>query len=204
MRELLKHLWNNNREEILNRSLLHCHIKGMHSIMLLESPGKTIRLYISEPNTNLIKAEGNKHPLAIHGHHCNLTLEVVKGLLYNYRYKLCDPREGDLIMMWNYQSKILTGKMRFKECVKHYLRLDHIDVLTYKMTTSMLANELHTVSVLEDDYTAWLVYEGLEDKEYDSYCYTNLNPNNSIDDLYIKPTEMEIKLLLELTFDIVL
>src|SRR6478752_10393471 len=98
MKHLISHLIKNYLEEIVNKSLLHCHCKGLHSIMLLESPGKTIRLFISTPQSemyknlpetfNYEKATGEslfhskKMSIAFHPHHCNVTLHVINGCIF--------------------------------------------------------------------------------------------------------------------------
>lgn len=79
MKELIKHLVNNHLDTIVEKSFLNCHVMGLHSIMLLESPEKTIRLFVSDGNSKLRKnTEENilkgKQTLAFHPHHCNITL----------------------------------------------------------------------------------------------------------------------------------
>lgn len=50
-----------------------------------------------------------------------------------------------------------------------------------------------------DKVTAWFVYEGKEDVNYSSFCFSNRNLNEIIaDGLYKKPTVTEILDLLRL------
>lgn len=58
MNSLIKHLWENNRKEIISKSIKNCHVKGLHSIMLLQSKNKTIRMYISDYNSELVNENG--------------------------------------------------------------------------------------------------------------------------------------------------
>ena len=93
MKTLIKHLLENNLEEILSKSLLHCHCLGVHSIILLNSTAKTIRLYVAEKGNELYRNQPSRVssglPMAVsfHPHHCNLTIHVVKGILLNWIVK---------------------------------------------------------------------------------------------------------------------
>ena len=55
MKHLIKHLIDNHMENIISRSLKNCHCTGLHSIMLSESPEKTIRLFISDEKSEMYK-----------------------------------------------------------------------------------------------------------------------------------------------------
>lgn len=183
MKTLIKHLLRNNSEEILAKSFFNCHCIGLHSIMLLESPGKTIRLYIAAEGNHLHLNLEKNQPLAFHPHHCDLTFEVIKGTLFNWIIK---PEDSELALSdellfgikskYYYKSHITTGTTEFMLCkgndpvvTKSFTKLNVGD------TVFMDATDIHTVVTRKDELTAWLVYEGKEDKDYIPYCWSN-NP----------------------------
>ena len=202
MKELIRHLWENNHDEILNKSLLDCHCKGLHSIMLLESPGKTIRLYIAEENHEMYKnfpqyvRSGNGMTIGFHPHHCDLTLHCIVGSFLNWR--VAEAKFGMEIDKYEYHSAIKEGETNF-------VKLGTTHVYTASETTApsgtsifLPANYIHTVACPEGMFCAWLVYEGKEDPNYKSYCYSNADMSKeNFNGLYNKPTEEQIELLLK-------
>lgn len=203
MKHLIQHLLDNNIEEILNRSLLDCHVKGLHSIMLLECPEKTIRLYVAtkehELYKNLPENAANGLSIAFHPHHCNLTLHVVKGEILNWVAEVGEGKRGKALSKWKYQSAIKEGETRFKHI--GYEKIDTVDYQWLKTgeCSMMKANEIHTVGVGKGEVAAWLVYEGLENREYNPYCWSNTAlDKEDFKGLYNKPTlEQIIDLLVE-------
>ncbi len=207
MKGLIKHLLFNNLEEIQQKSLLNCHCMGLHSIMLSECPGKTIRLYIADIGNELYKNYPTEIynngilSLGFHAHHCNLTLDVVKGELFNWTiwqtiHGLHEPGI-DKLTKFKYQSAILNGSM---EIIDTYESVRFITHKTLRIPAGgyvhMDAREIHTVACVPDQVTAWLVYEGYENPDYEPFIYHNANistPNliHSLD-LYKKPTYSEI------------
>lgn len=199
MKTLIGHLIENNLDEIISKSLFNCHVKGMHSIMLLESPGKTIRLYVAEPDNELwanhpdnIK-NGGTLSLAFHPHHCNLTIETVVGSLYNWEVVEVANGVSDLILdKFIYQSQIIDGDIFFKRANpdKVGIKTTNITWLPKGTSLPMKANAIHTVYCSRSEYTAWLVYEGLEDKNYVSNAYSNTDlTKESFEGLYQKPED---------------
>lgn len=202
MKQLIKHLWNNNREEIISKSLLNCHVEGVHSIMLSECPGKTIRLYVAQIgnklNDNFPEKQGTT-PMSVgfHPHHCNLTLHCIQGELLNW---IITPRSyGPLrLTHFEYQSKITKGELLFKEIGEQ----DFIGTSAYTLkpggVAQMKASDIHTVACSSEYLSAWLVYEGKEDPDYKSYCWSNCDPNLiDTSNLYQPCHELEIIGLLE-------
>lgn len=206
MKNLIKHLLVNNLEEIQKKSLLNCHCMGLHSIMLLESPGKTIRLYVADIGNELYKnypaVIHNKGILSLgfHEHHCNITLDVIKGELLNWRIIQDEHRFDDfpgMLTRFKYQSAILNGSMEIIDtCERFRFVTKTIERLPYGCSTHMNAKDIHTVACVPDQVTAWLVYEGLENNEYEPFIYHNADistPNlmHSLK-LYQKPTYSQI------------
>lgn len=205
MKHLIEHLLTNNFEEIHKKSLINCHAKGLHSIMLLESPGKTIRLFYSEENSELISNtpssfDQNNMSIAFHKHHCNVTLQVVKGDIINWIVK--KDLNGSLeTKEWIYNSGI-SESISFTEVKeKVMLTTEKVDFLREGGIKIMKAGDIHTVGVLPNKAAAWLVFEGLENDKYESNCWSNKKDLNTTDfsELYKKPTYQQIFKILRLS-----
>jgi len=187
MKGLLNHLLRQNWETILNKSLKNCHVKGLHSIMLIDSPGQTVRLYIAERDHDM--AGDN---LALHPHHCNLTLEVVRGKINNITYRT--GKSVETRAKWLYQSQITTGKMGFTliDLIDRSLIQNSSKILQQGDVIGMNASTIHTVKVNKGELAAWFVYEGMEDPNYVPYCWSNNDlANFDATGLYQKFQSME-------------
>lgn len=204
MKTLIKHLLANNSEEIIAKSIWNCHTIGLHSIMLLDSPSKTIRLYITGENHLLYRNFPENFDkeflsLSFHAHHCNLTIECVYGRLLNWKVKQTMDPFGFNIDKYKYKSAIKTGELAFDKV----LSCDTLESVEYKFISEgesieMPASAIHTVAVDKGRVSAWLVYEGLEDSKYESVCYTNGNPNQvKLEGLYQKMPLSAIEHLLK-------
>jgi hypothetical protein len=173
----------------------------MHSLMLLESPGKTIRCFIAEGGAHRLWQNdpsewGGCHPLSVafHPHHCNLTLSVTSGTITNWVVR----SGNDLTVgLFEYKSALLGEKRGFTRITPNEKQLstDRVEVLPEGSSTHMLASEFHTVAVNGD--AAWLVLEGVEDKQYHPYCYSNEDLETAdMRGLYTQTTEADcVKLL---------
>ncbi len=205
LKPLIKHLIENNSKEILKKSFLNCHVKGLHSIMLLECPGKTIRLFIAEKDHELYKNDtGLRKPMSLgfHPHHCDLTLHCVKGEFTNIEVQESEiPLENSMpIDKYLYQSQILKEKIGFqlvkKTWVQYYAMMPV--AADYQNFYFMKANTLHTVAVQKNKFAAWLVYEGKKDKKYKPYCFSNVDlTKETYENFYQKPDMKTIKGLLK-------
>lgn len=197
LRHLISHLWQSNKDEIVSRSLLNCDCVGLHSIMLLESPEKTIRLYVATENhqtwRNCLK-NGNLS-VGFHPHHCDITLHCIKGKVLNWCVQT-ERVNSDIRLFlpkYKYQSKITQGESSFELVDKQ----EQLFTSSYKwlkpnQSVFMPANKIHTIGLIKRQIAAWLVYEGKEDKNYMPYLWTNLNPEDGMDGLYLKPNEEDI------------
>lgn len=207
MQALIKHLLHNNLDEIVAKSILNCHCKGLHSIMLLEAPEKTIRLYIAVPGNEMDKNfntdtyyKGEPLPssdmsLSFHPHHCNLTLHCIIGELFNWSIK--EDINGFLINKFYYNSFITQGEIGFKHIGESFMVTNSMKWVTAGNYISMPANEIHTVACHNDRLTAWFVYEGKEDSGYKPYSYSvsDLTKQN-YSNLYQKPSKEQVLTLL--------
>lgn len=203
MKEIIKHFVQNNQLD-LEKSLFNCHTIGLHSIMLLDSPGKTIRLYIADENHQLYRNDTSfifkNLPMSIgfHTHHCDLTIQCVRGKLMNWTVE--EFENGYLLMdKYLYQSHILEGQIKFQKLNQVKLHTKAICVLGEDSNALILkSQDIHTVYCMPNEVCAWLVYEGQEDPQYQPYCYSNADLNTTTNsDLYKKPSLEEILGLLE-------
>jgi hypothetical protein len=206
MKHLITHLIKNNLKEIVKKSFRNCHVQGLHSIMLLESPGKTIRLYYHEEkgalryNTLSVilgQDEQCSMPLAFHPHHCNLTLHCVHGTMVNINAITVDGEAGEAsdvtLSKFFYESRI-NGEQKepmFKHGGIGNLRIDEVKTLTPGQAITLNANVIHTVHCIGE--AAWLVYEGEEDPNYNSVAWSNADLTVVDHDIYYQPmTENQI------------
>ena len=160
MKNLVKHYLHTNRKEIIERSLLHCHVQGLHSIILMEAPGKTIRIYITDQNHGLYKPGA----LALHPHHCQLTLNVVYGELRNIIYKIdMDSADGAVEYdKYLYKSHILDDEMAFMKVGSDFLKVKTNKLLRTGDSDFMKSSEIHTVVCSANTVNGWFVFEGKE------------------------------------------
>ena len=206
MKELVQHLLKNNFDEILKDSLTNCHAIGLHSIMLLHTPEKTIRLFVTDTNHELTTnnrldfIDGKPLSIAFHPHHCNLTLHCVKGNFLNWVVEETEDSTGFQIKKFLYQSAITKGEMGFKFLGDTHLVTTSEKVIDAGEYAYMPANELHTVTCVPNAVSAWFVYEGKENPLYSSICYSNSNLASMKTDerLYQKMQESDIYRLLDL------
>jgi len=195
MKELVRHLLKNNKDEILNKSLLNCHIKGLHSIMLLDSPGKIIRMYITDVNHELYE----KDALAFHPHHCDLTLHCIYNVFANHVVNFSNDHLLNPMNRYLYKSAIIVGgKGGFKFDGVDYFTKPKKTYVTQGSSIYLDADTIHNVTVPERNISAWIVFEGKENPLYESKAYSNkrIDKPETMDGLYIRPDYYKIVELL--------
>jgi hypothetical protein len=200
MKELITHLLKSNSKEIVDKSFLNCHVKGLHSIMLIDCPEKTVRMYITDNTHKMYKNYSEPHTLSYHPHHCELTLHCVYGELTNIGMKIENEHTGNdchYYDRWLYSSLISNGKMGFVKDGSDLLRQKSSITLGVGDMISMQASDIHTVACPKGEWSAWMVYEGKENKNYVPYAWSN-SDLSKIDNkgLYKKPTKATIVELL--------
>lgn len=200
IKSLVEHLWKQQSELITNRSILNCHCKGVHSIMLIEKPEHTIRLFVADTDHELWNNYeiGSQMTVAYHPHHCDITIEVVKGELLN---KVIDESDGGVFLTkFLYRSKIKEDEIKFEEISKTYVTDVSIKNIAAGESIFLPANAIHTVACEKGKLTAWFVYEGKEDSNYVPYCYSLADLNKSdFSSLYQTPMKHQIEHLLKKT-----
>lgn len=191
---IVRHFLHVNKQLIVNKSLANCHVEGVNSILFDDTPENRIRLFIARKNHTLWKNTPSSRELsvALHTHHCNLTLEIVLGYTTNWTtehgYLVTRP-----LQPYKYESNILTGKSSF-------VPKDEPTIFTLNGYPSdenpileLPAQRLHTVNVGKDEEAAWFVYEGKEDPSYSPTCYSNADLTKFDDsNLYKKMTYEQI------------
>lgn len=175
---LIRHLWENNREEVLGSSFMHCHVGGLHSVVLLDQPGKRIRLFVAAYGHQLWKnsAASEQLSLGYHRHHCDLRLVGVRGHFVNRTASLaggggwrCDLR----LNRYEYGSRLLGAKAGFRLLGHDTFTGQGHALISPGDCVAMRAQDIHTVYVDEGCVAAWLVFEGAEDPEYRPVTWSN-------------------------------
>lgn len=175
--KLLSHLYIRGKVT----GLYNCHVMGLHSLMLQDEPGNRIRMFVATSSHQLHPGPGDEDmPLAVHPHHCDVTLINLYGAPVNHIYRReLGPGSWDRC---SYSSgvtgtpslKVVCRDIHLARQERHYLN---------KEGTFMPASTLHAISVPVSSAAAWLVLEGQEDPNYESYCYTK-NPKFDPTHLY--------------------
>lgn len=207
MKTLIQHLWRTHQAEIIQKSIMHCHVRGLHSIMLLDSPEKLIRLFVADAGNEMYfnkRDNFTKMPMSIgfHPHHCDLTLYCIKGDFINWTVT-DNIKENDITKFpakkYLYTSKIKDENGGFKKIEDCFLKTIKTTMILEQDSVFLPANTIHTISCEPNKVTAWLVFEGKEDPNYKPYCWSNTDLENiNLSDLYQKPTVYDIQRLLNL------
>ncbi len=197
MKQLIKHLLNENLDYILNKSLVNCHVKGLHSLVFTEKP--LIRLFITDINHEMWKnTESNNFQdlsVGIHNHHCNLTLECIYGRFVNYQF--INPVSGGyLFQKWQYQSAINSKECKFLLNGYENLALHITQSGIGSHSIHLNSNDLHTIWVQKGQKCAWFVYEGQENPNYTPLCYSNNDLTNFDSSELYKPMDRDFLMYL--------
>jgi hypothetical protein len=175
---LIKHALEFNQEEMVANTIFNCHVKGLHSIMLSKSDGRTMRMYIAERNHELYKNSaatwylGNM-TLGFHPHEYALTLVGLLGVVTNWRVELNKYPVGFKANRFHYSSKLRGEEPGFERMGEAHLLTEGLDILRKDDVTHMRPEQLHTVYVDKGQVGAWLILEHGRDEGYDSILYSN-------------------------------
>ena len=164
---LRHHLTRAMRGEITN-TIAHCHVRGLHSIMLHDEPGNRVRMFFADEANKMLVS--GAPALAAHGHHCDVTLIPVFGPVMHVlcgRPTHCE--DGD-----HHECTYSSGVTGASELVPTGRLFYFKDSKTAHLREpiQLKASTLHTVHVPPGNVAAWLVIEGHEDPAYDSRCYS--------------------------------
>jgi hypothetical protein len=192
IRALLQHHLERARRGEIKNALRNCHVYGLQSVVLHDAPGNRIRLFCAADDHHMAWEERGKQPmpLAIHQHHCDVTLVGVFGSAASLEFQLGGDGGYDLTKC-RFDSAITGAGALVSRGVKRHLWITHRVTLNHGVSAAMRADVLHTVTVPDGQSAAWLVLEGAEDPDYLSVCYTN-NPTWDPSHLYRKPEREEV------------
>lgn len=175
-------LLTHHAKRIINRNscnaLMDCHVKGLLSIMLQDEPGNRIRMFYATDEHQLwqrARADNAEMTLAVHPHHCDITLIKVFGEVWNDTFQVEENRAGKFHKC-RYSSHINEGKGGLEDTGRRFIATDYQHRQINQYGTRMDAKQLHSIYVPRGTEAAWLVIEGIEDETYDSVCYTT-NPH---------------------------
>lgn len=176
-------------EESIQRSCHNCHVMGLDSIVLAEDTetGELVRVFWTTPEHELYKNEvpfSTRISIAVHPHHCDITLVPLFGTILNSLLELDDDPNGEVrIDSWEYVSGIATPKGSFRRTgsSKNVLGIKFqplVNDLTRGASDgnvyTMKYNELHTVYVPRGETSAWAIFEGpSHGREKPRECYSN-------------------------------
>ena len=207
---MLGHLLANNLDLILEKSLVNCHARGLHSVMLIEKPEQTVRLFVTDEDHELWRNHPSTYQyglsIGFHPHHCNVTLIPVTGYFTNWIVApvidATDSHPGLFNLgSFQYQSGITGKEINFKKC-------GDVEFGTTSLTSyfqgrhkaaEMKAEQLHTVYVEKDKIAAWLVLEGMENASHDGMCYSNADLETEDFSHLYKP--MDLSFLMKILSD---
>ncbi len=172
---LIKHLWRTNREQILRNSLSNCHAVGVNSIVLLDEPGRRIRLFTATKNHELYRngpLSLSEMSVAFHPHHCDIDIEVIKGPIINRIFRIDE--NGPLrLTAWRYHSKLRGEQPGFEEIGPVHGFGSRMYLLDEGHVSEMKSTDIHTIVTGISSMPAWLIYEGAEDPNYQPVCYSD-------------------------------
>jgi hypothetical protein len=159
---------------LLEKSLINSHCNGLDSIVVKDAP-RMIRMFVARADHDLWRNDpsgGYKFSVALHTHHCDVTLIPIFGEIHNVAFS----KNGDLVReleAFRYTSpingqgepgftKLNTSKVPVK------LKRERINKPTY-----LKASDYHSVFVPYGSTAAWWVWEGKEDEAYSSVVWSD-------------------------------
>ena len=164
------------------KNLLNFHCVGVHSFPLEYKDGLYKRVFYADKNHELYKDSA----IAIHSHHVDLKITVLKGQLDNKVYALDDQR-GEEYNKYRWDSHISGGCGKFISLGKQNLSLTRYESYDSGYSFFLRSDLLHTVFVPENRVCSWLVEEFPASKPYDGINYSKVNLENwTAEGLYIE------------------
>lgn len=148
------------------KNLLNCHSIGLHSFPVSLENGLYKRIFYAEDVHVLWKPL----EIAIHPHHVDIKITVLKGELINIIYDYHPSGERFKRFKWN--SHILNGKGGFE-----YLGQDSLKMVSdyhYRVggSVQMKACEMHTVQIEKGSKCIWLIEESIPSCEFDTIAFS--------------------------------
>lgn len=172
---IIKALFEANKELAIKKSLMHCHVRGLHSVVLSEGvDGKLIRMFVATQTHLMTGADS----LAFHTHHCDITLVPVVGEFTNLVLtEGSRSSKNKRFKKFRFQSPLKTGSKEsgsFKSLNSDaWCGVVPTTFHAEGPSVTLKASEFHSVSVPPNTAAAWLVVEGEEDPERPDYVLSN-------------------------------
>lgn len=197
MKELIKHLWKHNQEEIVSKSYLHWHGKNVHSIVLFDNEEKSIRLYIADIRNELFYNYPDNYnlgqmPIPFQRNPCDMTVECIKGKLTIWRVEESD--EGIPTTKFIHPTFVENSFEKVGPAVLKTIQ--HISIASGE-SMEIESSHIHTLSCAPNSITAWFVYEGKRNPEYKMEFWSNKDlEKENREGLYKKPSALDVERLL--------
>ncbi len=192
---LVRHLWRTNRAQIVANSIINCHALGLHSLCLLDEPGRRIRMFVAEVGHDMARNKwGSKLPLSVgfHSHHCDVQLEVIAGEVGNRLLVQHGHPGGDIYGVFRFRSALRGEVPGFDFVGMQGGYGTHSQSLFAGDSVDMKAAEQHTVWVATAG-AVWIVYEGAEDPNYEPLTVSDANlAAASFDGMYLRMQEPDV------------
>lgn len=201
-----KHLISLKNHTLIEKSLLNCHVPGLHSFVLKEnSDGTLVRMFVASSNHELHKNHCGHckriwDPLSvgIHPHHVDISIYPIYGFVWNVEFQVKKNKgvnQNDFLLdAYKWDSVILNGRGGFKWAGEKKLQLTEHRLMTWHRKYHMKSNELHTVYVTKGQPAAWIIEETPASAGYDAITYSNVDLTRwTSEGLYQKPTVEQIQ-----------
>lgn len=162
-------------EKIRSQSFLNCHVEGLDSFVLDDTPGRMVRVFVARKFHPLWQNDLTfKFPMSVgfHSHHCDVKLIPIHGEVYNVVHNNIKVGYPKPLPAFTFNSQIREGKGGFKRLpgAIGYLNLK---IEKIQDSVSMRASVLHSIYVPRNTTAAWVVIEGKEDSNYKPFTYSN-------------------------------
>lgn len=162
---------------MLERSLKNCHCDGLSSLVIKDAP-QMVRIFLARSHHRLdrnLVAPGrtiSEFSVALHRHHCDVTLMPLFGDIYNIGLSSAEDAVTVRMSSFLYRSPISGGEGAFTVVDRAMLPM-RLKAERLNRPIQMAANYLHTVYVPYGTTAAWMVWEGEEDAGYNPIVYSN-------------------------------
>ncbi len=206
-REIISQLTKKSFDKIVNTAIMDCGARGVHSLLLVNTPAQRVRLIYTDEDHVLWKNDPQWYrvkgmSIGFHPHHCDLTIKVILGKIVNWVIKEIDWMAMNSFRLdrYLYKSRILTdsdiGFTFSKKDVQFITK--RLGIYREGATISLDATDIHTVAGYEKQEAAWLIIEGEEDENYKPYCYsTQPLEKMCFDGLYRPATADEVRNIID-------
>jgi hypothetical protein len=153
------------------KNLLDCHCIGVHSFPLQYENGLYRRVFYADRYHGL----HDDNAIAIHPHHVDLKITVVKGTLCNRNYVVSDERGSELFGKYKWESHISGSAGKFVKLGTERLVMSEFGAYSEGCSFNLRSDQLHTVYVPSNTICAWLVEEFPASAPYDAINYSKMD-----------------------------